>query len=334
MRLPIDEARRLLEAVMRRAGHTGQEAAIIADHLLDSELRGFVQGGLARAISIRERLASAASGGAMRGEARGELRVEHDRPVSARIDGGDRVGYLVALRATELAIDKALRNGLAMVAAHNTWYTGMLSYYAERVVARGLICMIASNASPWVAPFGATEGRFGTNPICFGFPSAGTPMIWDIGTSVIIHADAMLARRLGQPIQPGAAYDAAGAPTIDPAAALSGALVNWGGAKGFGLGLVVQLLGIAAGSTTIPEDLARFGYLIVVLDPGVLAPGEDFAAKAAQYLDWVRSARPSDPEQPVRVPFERSARQRAERLAAGAIDVPDSIVASLRALAD
>jgi len=311
---------------MRGGGHTEAEAAVIADHLLDSEIRGLRQGGMARAISIRERMAKAQ-------KPRVAMRTEHETPVSARIDGGDNVGYLVGRHATEVAIGKATRSGIAMVGAHNTWYTGMLSYYAEMIVAQGLVGMIASNASAWVAPHGATEGRFGTNPMCFGFPTQGTPVIWDIGTSIIIHADAMLAKRLGKPIAPGVAYDAEGNPTIDPAAALSGALVNWGGAKGSGLGLVVQMLGIMAGSTTLPQDLAGFGCLIVAMDPRVLAPGEDFGAKVSEYADWVRSARPLDPDVPVRMPFERSAADRARVLAEGAIEVPDVIHANLKALA-
>jgi LDH2 family malate/lactate/ureidoglycolate dehydrogenase len=219
-------------------------------------------------------------------------------------------------------------HGIAMVAAHNTWYTGMLSYYAEMAVAEGKVAMIASNATAWVAPHGATEGRFGTNPICFGFPGEDAPVIWDIGTSIIIHADAMLARRLGKKLPEGVAYDAAGEPTIDPAAALSGALVAWGGAKGAGLGLVVQLLGIMAGSTVIPQDLQGFGMLVVVMDPG-----EDFGAKVSEYADWVRTARASDPGAPVRMPFERSMRDRARVLKDGHIDVPDVIHDNLRKLA-
>lgn len=326
MLISIDEARALLEAVMRRQGHNDAEAVIIADHLLDSELRGLRQGGLARAISISERLARTAT-------ARTPMRVEHETPVSARIDGGDNVGYLVGRRATELAIEKARASGIVMVAAYNTWYTGMLSYYAERATAAGMVVMIASNASAWVAPHGATEGRFGTNPMCFGFPSAGTPVIWDIGTSIIIHADAMLARRLGQPIPEGVAYDAQGQLTTDPAAALGGALMAWGGAKGSGLGLVVQLLGSMAGSTTLPQELSGFGFLIVLMDPGLLSPGEDFRAKVSEYVDWVHTARPADPQVPVRVPFERSMQDRAQRLAEGFVDVPDVIHASLLALA-
>ena len=316
----------MLEAVMRHPGHTEAEAAIIADHLLDSELRGLRQGGLARAISICERMAHTKS-------ARTPIRIENETPVSARIDGGDNVGYLVSRYATEVAIRKARSSGIAMVAAHNTWYTGMLSYYAEMAAAEGLVSMIASNASAWVAPHGATDPRFGTNPLCFGFPSTGTPVIWDIGTSLIIHADAMLAHRLGKPITEGVAYDREGRPTIDPVAALSGALVNWGGPKGSGLGLVVQLLGIMAGSTTLPLDLERFGCLIVMMDPKVLAPGEDLAVKVAEYVAWVHSARPLDPTVPVRVPFERSAQDRAKRLQEGFLELPDVIHASLKALA-
>ena len=199
--------------------------------------------------------------------------VERDTPVVARIDGGDQIGYVVAHRATRMAIDKAKFSGLAAVAAHNTWYTGMLSYYAEMAAAEGLVSMIASNASPWVAPHGATEGRFGTNPICFGFPSAGEPVIWDIGTSAIIHAEVTLHRRLGTPLPEGVAFDASGNPTRDPAAALAGAFAPWGGHKGSGLAIVVHLLGMLAGSPVIPPELERFGFLILAIDPAVAYGG-------------------------------------------------------------
>src|ERR1700735_1561994 len=124
--------------------------------------------------------------------------------------------------------------------------------------ARGLVSIIASNASPWVAPHGATEGRLGTNPICFGFPSADEVVIFDIGTSAIIHAEVTLAQRLGNDLPENTAFDHDGLPTRDPAAALAGAFETWGGHKGSGLGIVVQLLGILAGSLPIPPELAGF----------------------------------------------------------------------------
>ena len=126
--------------------------------------------------------------------------------------------------------------------------------------ARGLVSLIASNASPWVAPHGATEGRFGTNPICVGFPSADEPVIWDIGTSAIMHAEVKLADALGQQLPEGVAFDAAGSPTRDPVAALEGAFAAWGGHKGSGLGIVVQLLGVLAGSPAIPPRARRIRH--------------------------------------------------------------------------
>jgi delta1-piperideine-2-carboxylate reductase len=325
MKLTLSAARSLLEAVMAAVGHDRDGAARIADHLLDCELRGVSYGGLARALSIVERLGTT--------DNRRPMVVERDTPALARLDGGDQIGYLVAHRATRMAIDKARSAGLAMVAAHNTWYTGMLSYYAEMAAADGLVSMIASNASPWVAPHGATEGRFGTNPICFGFPSAGEPVIWDIGTSAIIHAEVTLHRRLGTPLPADVAFDAAGAPTLDPAAALAGAFAPWGGHKGSGLAIVVHLLGMLAGSPVTPPELAQFGFLVVAIDPSTVTSAEQWKADVTAYADSVRTARPVPGGPPVRMPFDRSRQERRRRLEEDSIEVADAVHESLTAVA-
>ena len=326
MKLTIEEARDLAHRVMRRLGHDEAEAAIVADHLMDCELRGIGYGGLARAVSIAERLGRT-------GDRRRPIAIMHETPVSARLDGGDRIGYLVAHRATEIAIAKAEAAGIAVVGASDTWYTGMLSVYAEMAAARGLVTMIASNASPWVAPHGGTEGRLGTNPICFGFPSEGDPVIWDVGTSAIIHAEVTLAGRLGQDLPEGVAYDGTGAPTRDPAAALSGAFASWGGPRGSGLGMVVQMLGMMAGSAPMPPDLEGFGFLIVAMRPGLLGPADTFRHNVSAYADTIRATRPVPGGAPVRMPFDRSRAERARRLKEGVVEVEDTIVRALRGIA-
>lgn len=326
MRIALAGAHALVTHVMASLGHDDTDAKLIADHLIDCELRGLSYGGLARAISITERIERT-------GDRRRPIQILHDTPVSARLDGGDNIGYVVAHRATSIAIDKALAGGIAVVAASDTWYTGMLSYYAEMAASRGLVSMIASNASPWVAPHGATEGRFGTNPICFGFPSAGEPVIYDIGTSAIIHAEVTLARRMGAELPAGVAFDADGTPTRDPAAALAGAFAAWGGHRGSGLAIVVQLLGVLAGSPPIPPELAGFGFLIVAMRPDLMGPPEAFLENVAAYADAVRTARPVAGGPPVRMPFDRSREERARRLAEGGIEVPEAIVVALSARA-
>ena len=323
MRLTVAEARSLVERTMARLGHNEEDARLIADHLIDCELRGLGYGGIARAVSIVERFAR-------HGDRRQPIRVERESPVSAMVNGGDNIGYVVGHMATRIAIDKAKQSGLSMVGANNTWYTGMLSYFAEMAAAEGLVSMSASNATAWVAPHGASEGRFGTNPMCFGFPCDGDPIVWDIGTSSIMHAEVVVAGRRGEQIADGLAFDKDGRSTRDPAAALAGAFTAWGGHKGSGLGLVVQLLGAMADSPALPPSLAEFGFLIVLMDPGLLMDPEQFRGNVAAYAEQVRAARPVEGGQPVRMPFDRSAAERRRRLAEDAIEVDDAAVRRLR----
>ena len=311
---------------MRSLGYVEEEARTIADHLLDCELRGVSYGGLARAVSIAERTRRT-------GVSRIPIRIVKDTPVSASIDGSDHIGYVVAHRAMTLAIEKASATGIAIVGANNTWYTGMLSYYAEMATARGLVTLIASNASPWVAPHGATEGRFGTNPICVGFPSDDEPVIWDIGTSAIMHAEVKLADALGEPLPEGVAFDAEGRPTRNPVAALQGAFAAWGGHKGSGLGMVVQLLGVLAGSSPTPPELAGFGMVIIAIRPDLLTSADEFRQNVAAYARSVRTVRPVDGGPAARMPFDRSRAERLRRRADDAIDIVDTVYSRLTAIA-
>ena len=326
MRVGLRRAEQLAQDSLGALGYSEQECRTIASHLLDCELRGLEYAGLARILSIADRLAGNPSRGA-------RMRITRESAVSAQLDGGDRLGYLVGEEATRIAITKAKGSGVGAVGANHTWYTGMLSYYAEQAVAEGLVVMIASNATPWVAPYGGSEGRFGTNPICFGFPSEGVPLIWDIGISQIIHSQAVIAARTGRALPAGVAYDADGSLTRDPVAALNGAFVSWGGHRGSGLGIVVQLLGVMAGSPILPDQLRDFGFFVLAIRPDLFLDPEEFRASVSAYAAQIRATRRLDHDVPVRVPFERSAALRSERLASGAIDIEDVVYAAVLELA-
>jgi LDH2 family malate/lactate/ureidoglycolate dehydrogenase len=323
MKLTLAAVRELAHAALAQLGYDAGDTQIIAAHLIDCELRGLGYSGLARILSIAERLAATP-------RSTRPISTVKETAVSARLDGADQLGYLVGERATRLAIDKASSAGIAIVGASDTWYTGMLSYYAEIAVAQDLVVMLASNASPWVAPHGGTEGRFGTNPICFGFPSNRQPVIWDIGTSSIIHAQVKLAQRLGESLPPGVAFDHDGQPTQDPDAALGGAFAPWGGHKGSGLAVVVHLLGMLAGSAMMPGELREFGFVALAVRPDLLGSLDHYKKNVDEYADAIRSTRPVENGEPVRMPFERSIAQRAERIARDSIEVPDEVVLALR----
>jgi LDH2 family malate/lactate/ureidoglycolate dehydrogenase len=326
MILTIPEAQSLGHACMVAIGHTSSEADIITDHLIDCELRGLSFGGLPRALSVIDRIRETSG-------SRSPIKVVKESPISAALDGGDQVGYLVAQRATDIALEKARTTGIAVVTANQTWYTGMFSYYLEQITAAGFMGFIAGSGGRRVAPHGGTEGRFSTNPIAFGFPSAETPVIWDIGTSAIMLGEVVLAQRMGELLPAGLAFAPNGEPTLDPGAALEGAFTVWGGHKGSGLALVVQLLGMMSGAAAAPPKLRDCGFFMLVIDPGLLTDADDYARRVSEFANDLRDTRPLDPAKPVRVPFERSAAEREKRRAANRIEVADQIHEALKAVA-
>jgi LDH2 family malate/lactate/ureidoglycolate dehydrogenase len=327
MKIGVEEARALLQRAMRKINFTTQEADIIADHLLDCELRGVPIGGLSRALSVIERY------GAQPAE-RKPIQITRETASSAAIEGGDSIGYLVGRMATELAIRKAKETGIGIVGAHCAIFSGMLCYYAEMVTAAQFVCFATSSTGPFVAPEGGTEPRFGTNPVAFGFPSEGEPVIWDIGTSRMMIADAALAKRLGRELEPNKAFDASGQPTTDPEKALEGAFRVWGGHKGSGLALSVQLLGMLCGAQAMPDRFGGIGFFILVVDPGLLTSPELFRKEVEAYADAIRCTRPEDPSYPVRMPFDRSRSLRMKTLEEGVIEVPLEVLDALRSFVE
>jgi len=325
--ITIQEAESLIQRCMLHVGHTDEEARIISDHLIDCELRGLSFGGLPRALSVIDRIREQQI-------PRQPITVVRETAISATLDGGEQVGYLVGLRATEIALKKARQSGIAVIGASKTWYTGMFSYYLEKVTNAGFVGMIAGSGGPKVAPHGGTEPRFSTNPIAFGFPSTDTPIIWDIGTASIMLGEVVLHKRLGTQLPEGRAFDAQGNPTRDPEEALKGAFTVWGGHKGSGLAMVVQLLGMLAGQAIDAPSLRDCGFFMVVIDPGLLIPPHEYQQTVAQFAQRLRETRPVDPASPVRVPFERSAAQRKARLEKGEIEVTKLVYEQLMQIAN
>ncbi|GAA2388612.1 Ldh family oxidoreductase [Dactylosporangium salmoneum] len=143
-----------------------------------------------------------------------------------------------------------------------------------------------------------------------------------------------LRKRLGQPLGEGLAFDEHGQPTTDPAAALSGAYTVWGGHKGSGLAIVIQLLGMMAGADADPVGMSGCGFFIAAIDPGIFTPADDFRRRVAAYAESIRTSRPVDPAKPVRVPFDRETETRAARRRENRIEVPDVVYTTLRQAAD
>ncbi len=309
--LSVDEATALGERALQHIGYSAEEARVIAANLVDAALCGYPALGLPRILTIAEHPYTR--------QPRKPVSVVHETPVSALIDGGNYVGLYAVYRATRIAIEKARASRFALVGVHNSYLSGRNSYYLEMITRAGFAGMHLACSQPVVAPLGGRAPAFGTNPIAFGLPGEPDPLIFDMSTAAINHGDVLHALRLQELLPEGAAIDAQGQPTRDPAAALAGGILTFGGHKGHGLALTIQALGLLAG-TALPRGQVRdFGFLLVVFDPGLLVPPAQFKQHLAELIAEVKGT----PRQPgvdeIRIPSERAFRERVRRRLEGIV---------------
>src|SRR5207344_1011648 len=183
-----------------------------------------------------------------------------------------------------------------------------------------------------VAPYGGMDRLMGTNPIALAFPTGDDPLIFDIGTSATSWGDAILARTKGEALPEGVAVDAQGRPTVDPAAALEGAFLAWGGQRGSALSLAIQALGVLAGSAAVVRESADFGLFFLVIDPEALLPGGRCRARMSELRRSIAASRPMPGKPAVRVPGDLSQQRRRQALAAGMVSIDERVFERIAAL--
>jgi len=321
---PVEELRHLARGALVAVGTPASEAAVVADALLEAELRGRPTHGLLRLPGIVRRFA---------GRGPTEVSVVADGGAWLHLDGGDGIGYVVAQRASEWAGERAREHGVGLVGVRRATHCGMLGYYTGQLAADGLVAMMMADCGAMVAPFGVTSAVFGTNPISVAFPHEPFPVLIDMGTSAATFGDVLVALQEGRPLPDEAAYDAAGQPTADPAQARAGALRPFGGHRGSALALAVQLLsGVLVGADALPARGLNYGLFLLATDPEVFGEREQFRAGVRAVVEAVKSARPGAGVTEVLVPGERAWRERERRLRGG-IDIPDDLFEQLTRLA-
>ena len=220
-----------------------------------------------------------------------EPQVTAPRPGSVLSDACFGFAQPAFSRALPQAVAAARTNGVAMLAVAHAHTCTSLGYFTEQIAAEGLIGIGFTNASAVVAPPGGNVPVLGTNPLAVTVPGPDAPVLhFDFSTSAVALGKITMAKAAGEAIPLGWAVDAQGQPTTDPAEALKGALVSAGGYKGWGLGLLVEVLAACmTGSVNSvdvkglklpdgpPHDLGQF-YLL--LDPGTY--GDHFAERFAR----------------------------------------------------
>jgi LDH2 family malate/lactate/ureidoglycolate dehydrogenase len=305
--LSVAEARDLAEGALRGAGYDHEEARIIADHVIDAALCGYEYSGLAKILNIVESESWK--------RPRYPMKVLRETDVSIAYDGGNNVGMLSLYYAAEATIMKAAAHGIALVSVNDAWMSGRSAYYVEMIAKAGLIAIHTAASSRLVAPFGGAKAMLGTNPLAIAVPSSREPVVLDMGTSAYMMTEVQLRERLGELLPEGVAIGPDGEPTRDAALARRGALLPFGGYKGFGLALMIQALGLLAGSGS--EHESDYGYLFIAFRPDLIGPADVFKRQVTELIERIKATPRQAGVDDIRIPSERAFRSRDRLLHEG-----------------
>ena len=336
--VPADRLTDYCARILEGLGVPGDQAAVVAGSLIEADLRGVESHGVHLMALYADRL----RGGHL--QARTEVTVVRDEGSSALLDGGQGLGQISGMAAVDLAVTKAKAHGVGAVAVRNSSHLGALGWYTMRGADQSCVTLAAQNGPPFVPPFGGVTGIFSTNPMSYAVPAGEEPMlVLDMATTAVAGNRVLLAQKRGDPELPaGWANDDRGRPTTDPAKASVRHLQWFGGYKGYGIALLIEILaGVLTGASfglvdREPGELTGFdrvtrGYLFVALDPSHYGPMDAFRADVDRLIRDIHASEPAEGVDQVLVPGELEHRRRADRLAHG-IPLSAAIVAELERL--
>ncbi|WP_262268799.1 malate/lactate/ureidoglycolate dehydrogenase [Microvirga yunnanensis] len=313
MIVPPDRLRDIVVTIFSAVGSTDREARLVADHLVEANLRGHDSHGVGM---IPAYIANALDGSLVLNQT---LSIAVDSGPFVICDGGSGVGQVMARDAMEAGIERAAQTGACIVGLRNSHHIGRIGHWAEQCATAGLISIHFVNvvSTPAVAPFGGTKARVGTNPFAVGIPRAGKPpIVVDFATSRLAAGKVQVALNKGVSIPEGALLDAGGHPTTDPSDLFTdppGALVPFGEHKGWGLSVACELLGAALIGGKTQSGPKRGNGIInsmlsILVSPDRLGTRASLDDETNAFVSWVRSEAtrasailmPGDPERETR----------------------------------
>jgi len=303
------------------AGVSLSDATMVAASLVDSNLCGHESHGVVRVMEYIDLLEQ---GGLHSGV---PLELLCETPALLACDGHFGFGQVQMRRLVDWLVPRARAMGVACGTIRNCGHTGRLGEWVEAVARMGCAAWMSVNDNgvlKCVAPPGGIEPVISTNPIAIAVPTGGDPLVLDMSTSVVANGKVRVAQVAGEQCPEGWLLDSQGQPTRDPATRFAdqpGTILPLGGHKGFGLGMLLDILvgGMSGGHCPpAPEGAVECNnVLMVVFNPDVAGGADWLTAQAERLTQFARDSRRRGDVQAIRLPGDRGAALRAERLQSG-----------------
>jgi L-2-hydroxycarboxylate dehydrogenase (NAD+) len=337
-RVSTAAVRGLIEGCMLKVGVPAQDAAKIAELMLEADLIGADAHGVFRLPQYVQRLKLGST------NPRPKIKVERSAPATALVHGDNAMGHLVVARAAETAIELARETGVAWVGCVMSGHAGAAGVYAALPLKADMIGMYSAVANANHMPLaGGAEPLLGTNPFAIAIPTGEEPpVVLDIATSIVSYGKIKNHKLQNIPLHDDWMIDpSTGEAITDPHKSARALLLPMAGYKGAGLALTFGLLagtlnGALFGRDCVdfnaePDRVTNTGQFVVALDPSRFRKLEHFKAEVDRHVRSLRDSK-ALPGQSVRLPGDQRAKRRADRLANG-LALPPELLKQLDALA-
>src|SRR5262245_2699641 len=350
MRAPATQIEAQLSSVFRAWGMSDEHAATTAAVMVETDLRGVDSHGISMLPTYDKEFRAG------RLNMRPVWKTLREGAAMALIDADASLGHPISAHAMNVAVDKCLGSGVAVVSVVNSHHFGAAGCYSKIAADRGVIGMVtsATRGVTMVPTFGA-EPVMGPNPIAFAAPARrNPPFSLDMATTTVAAGKVKVYKLNHKPLPSGWVVDGDGKPVTDETEAFGyvfdrpdGGITPLGGTrdagshKGYGLAVMVHILAgtLSGGSfsplrnrTQKPSDPHNIGHFFMAIDPRAFRAEGEFEEDLDQVIDVLRGTRRADPDQPVLVAGDPELATRGERLERG-VPVPDDLMAQLRAVA-
>jgi len=337
-RYPIDELRQLVTNLAAAAGVPCDDAAILADALIEADVQGTSTHGVSRLNIYLQRIRQGLI------DPTAELRVEKRRPAVLVVDAANGLGQVQAVKTLELLKSLARTYGVASATIRRSQHFGALSYYCNLAAAQDMVLVAMTNCEPAMSPVGGCEAFFGTNPIAASFPTGkGFPLKIDMATSLVARGNIIAAHKASRPIPEGWALDADGNPTTDAAAALAGTVLTMAGHKGSALATMVELFcGVLSGAAvgneigSMYKDMDRpqnVGHYFCLIDVAAFIDPDELRRRVDRMIDRIKACRRRPGVDEILVPGEPESRK-AEYNREHGVPIDPKTFSELTALAE
>ena len=308
--VPVHIVENFMMDVFQALGVPEEDAHICTDVLITSDLRGIESHGIGRLKYYYDRIKAGVQ------FTQTHFEVVKETETTALVDGHHGMGHVISYRSMRLAMEKARRYGLGAVAVRNSTHFGIAGYYPLMAAAEGMIGLTVTNARPAVAPTYSTEPMLGTNPIAFAAPTdLPYPFCFDAATPITQRGKIEVLARAEKPVPEGWVIDEYGNPLTDPERILrdlgaakaallplGGAGEEMGGHKGYGLGVMVEILSSALSGGMFMKDLLGYapdgsrrpymlGHFFLAIDVEHFLPLEEFRRITGAILRTLQAAR-------------------------------------------